>query len=327
MSLVSIIVPAYNAEQYIGRCIESVLKQDYDDFELIIVNDGSKDATAEICQGFSEKDPRIIVINKENGGVSEARNTGIERASGEYIMFADADDLLAEDMLSTTVKAMGDADLVMASIAMITKKGRADYIVKDTSFDLRSLMEDYSVEAFPRICLSSPCCKLYKKEIIDRFSIRFDKTMSLGEDTVFNMSYVSHCKKINAISKPLYFYIRVNEESLFSKFRDNRYNDVLKAFQATYGLAKSVNVSARADFVNRSTYVHNLVATLVFAVRTAEKSQCIRYMKNMAKNEVLKSNMNLLGKGSQKYLIALLVRSRMYYPVYLMLSLRYKKKK
>ena len=115
MKKVSIVVPVYNAEKVIGRCVESILSQDYTELEVILVDDGSRDSSPEILDGFAAKDPRVLCIHKENGGVSAARNTGLDRATGDFIQFCDADDWLAPEATKLLVRRAEDsaADLVV----------------------------------------------------------------------------------------------------------------------------------------------------------------------------------------------------------------------
>lgn len=326
MSTVSIIVPAYNAEKYVGRCIESILCQTYRDFELILVDDGSSDSTGEICESFAQKDERVITVHKENGGVSKARNTGLIMAKGKYVTFVDCDDCIAPDMLSGMLERLTPCvDMVVASIKMITQKGTARYLMKNTELSTKELMEGFCLVAFPRICMCSPCAKLYKKEIIDNHCIRFDESMSLGEDTVFNMSYLINCGRVSAVDKPYYSYMRDNEESLFSKFRDNRYRDTVKSFEVTLDTLKKSGCSTRATQAFINSHVNTLMATLVLAVRTADRKTSISYMKQLSKNKVLRENICALGKGSLKYVAAKAVHMKLYYILYPLLRLKYKK--
>lgn len=115
--MLSIIVPVYNAESFIGRCIESVLNQSYKDFELILVNDGSLDSSLDVCKKYAEKDKRIVVINKKHCGVSKCRNAGLDAAKGDYITFVDSDDYVGKERYTKTIKAMKEhkAEIVQCS--------------------------------------------------------------------------------------------------------------------------------------------------------------------------------------------------------------------
>lgn len=326
MPTVSIIVPAYNAEKYIGRCIESILSQTYSDFELILVDDGSVDFTSKICDSYAENDGRILVVHKENGGVSKARNIGLSKASGKYVMFVDSDDYIAEDMLSGMILKFTDSvDMVVASIKMITKTESVEYLMKNAELSVKEILESFCLEAFPRICLCGPWVKLYRKEILDCHCIRFDEGMSLGEDTVFNMFYLKNCGSVSTVNNPYYFYMRDNENSLYSRFRDNWYADTVKAFEVILDTLDKTGCSNTAKKACVDSHLKNLMGTLISAVRTADRKQCISYMKLLSRDNMLRENICALDKGSLMYLTARAVQMRLYYVLYPLLRLKYKR--
>ena len=124
--MVSIIIPVYNGEKFISRCVDSVLSQTYSDFELILVNDGSKDNSGKLCDAYAQKDPRIRVIHQENGGVSRARNRGLDAAKGDVISFVDIDDYIAPQMLEVALKYLTDADICMFDAVTVWENGSMD---------------------------------------------------------------------------------------------------------------------------------------------------------------------------------------------------------
>ena len=124
MSLISIIIPVYNVEKYLSKCVESILAQGVEDFELLLVNDGSKDSSLAICNSYAERDSRIKVLNKPNGGVSSARNLGLDNATGEWVTFVDSDDWLAEGALAECVPYMQDYEIIRFSTLDIFADGK-----------------------------------------------------------------------------------------------------------------------------------------------------------------------------------------------------------
>ena len=173
MPKVSVVVPVYNAEKYIDRCIDSILSQTFEDFELILVDDGSPDKSGKICDNYAAKDNRVKVIHKQNGGVSTARNVGIENSTGEYIMFVDSDDYIDNQMLEVLLqKTSDDVEMVISSIRMVCKEKVYDFRMKNREYSPKVLMEEYCLEKFPRICVCGPWCKLYKRSVIDENKIR-----------------------------------------------------------------------------------------------------------------------------------------------------------
>lgn len=207
--LISIIVPVYNAENTIGRCVDSILNQTFRDWELLLVDDGSIDHSDMICDQYAAKDRRIKIFHKENGGVSSARNIGLKYAKGEWITFVDADDYLNVESLCDMIKCSENADLVMSSIKIC---GYQERVVKlDNSFAnneyeigiLLTLLNGY-------MGLTVPFAKLLKLSIINKYKIRFDNRFSSGEDTLFVYQYLYHIKKIRCIDTISYNYFLSN---------------------------------------------------------------------------------------------------------------------
>ena len=217
--LISIIVPIYNGEKYLERCINSIISQTYNNIEIILIDDGSKDSTYSICTELSKKDNRITTIYKENSGVSSTRNIGITIAKGNYIMFVDCDDTIEKDCCELLYNALlkYDADISCGEI----KKSR-DIIKHDTTKENKYLLFDN--DKLPLIKLiyhntykdfnyvESPVAKIYKKSIIIENNIQFDKSLKYGEDALFNMQIYNKAVKVVLQSKVVYNYI-VNEES------------------------------------------------------------------------------------------------------------------
>lgn len=196
MPLISIIVPIYNGEKTIGRCIDSILNQNFDDFELILINDGSVDSTEFICRNYVKNDCRIKFYNKLNGGVSSARNLGISYATGDWITFIDSDDWVTPFYLINMVRHISDVvDLVFSYCTIIKETG--ERIVE--KFPPKTISSQCIELAFVENGLhahTSPWSKLYRNEIIQKERLAFCEKMSIGEDLVFLYNYISHCRNI-----------------------------------------------------------------------------------------------------------------------------------
>ena len=219
MGKVSIIVPAYNAEKTIGRCVESVLNQTYRDLELIVMDDGSKDGTAAILDEYAAQDARLRVVHKTNSGVSDTRNQGMDLATGDYLQFLDADDWAAPDATRLFVRAMEDnptCDMVIADF----------YRVIDDKMDQKGNIEVeklYTREEYADLMMKAPADfyygvlwnKLFRRSIIEEFGMRMDVNLSWSEDFIFNMEYVLHVDQIYALKAPVYYYVKT-EGSLAS---------------------------------------------------------------------------------------------------------------
>ena len=217
--IVSIIVPAYNAERTINRCIDSILKQSYSNLEIIIINDGSKDSTEEKCMKYI-KNKRIKYIRINNSGVSNARNIGIENSTGTYIMFVDSDDYIEKNMVERLYDNINEnVDLVICSKNLITINEKISEKIDIASCTLK---KENIIQLYRAKILNPPYCKLYRSEIIKSKSIRFDISISIGEDLLFNILYLKNITKdIKILNENLYNYEKINTNSLSVRYYSN----------------------------------------------------------------------------------------------------------
>lgn len=202
MPTVSVIVPCFNVECTLERCVNGILNQTFKDIELIIVNDGSCDTTKQIIDKYTEFDPRIVAIHKINGGVSSARNTGLDVAKGEYIAFADADDEILPQWIETFMRIIGDADIAVQGIDFVGSFTETKSIVSTESCDVKVLVE----ELMKGQVLGYLFSKLFRHKIIESNHIRFDETIRFREDDVFMLEYAQHINRWAATDKSNYIY-------------------------------------------------------------------------------------------------------------------------
>lgn len=202
---VSVIVPVYNAEKYLHRCIDSILAQTFTDFELLLIDDGSKDKSGAICDEYAVKDSRVRVFHKENGGVSSARNLGLDNACGSYITFVDSDDYLEAKCLSTLVSQQ-NIDLTIVNY--VCHKCFKRIIPDSVSFVLQgeNVLYDFLNQRTNIGSLRTPWGKLYKKCLIDKIKLRFNEELHIAEDTIFVLQYCINCRSLEMIDNPLYNY-------------------------------------------------------------------------------------------------------------------------
>ncbi len=208
--LISVIVPVYNREKYIGRCLESILQQSYQEIEIIVVDDGSTDNSKSICIEYQKKHPNLIkTFSKPNGGVASARNFGIDQiaSSSSFIAFIDSDDMVSPIYLEILLKLIKTNDL---SVCCSKRTFSADSITEDNTPDTIRTLSDlpHNPEFFKLLqtgALHSPCIKLYRTEIIKRHNLRF-KNLTLCEDFEFNLCYLEYCQTIIYTNKKLYYY-------------------------------------------------------------------------------------------------------------------------
>lgn len=217
---VSVIVPIHNAEKTLSRCVESILAQSYKNLEIILVNDGSADGSLEICQSFLNMDNRVVVIDKNKGGVSSARNSGLRAVSGDFIQFVDADDILKPNMMEKLVEAMlkTNADVVICGYNRISGKCINTKQPKSALYSEASAFKDTFVELYKGAFFNAPWNKLYRR---DKIKTLFDENISMGEDLLFNLAYFSNCDKISVISDNFYNYDATSQNSLAGKYDDS----------------------------------------------------------------------------------------------------------
>ena len=229
LPLISIIVPVYRTEQYLRQCVDSLLAQTYNRIEIILVDDGSPDGSGGICEEYAAKDPRVKVIHQENGGLSAARNTGLDHATGEYVMFVDSDDWISPDNCekAVAVARARDVDVVIWSY-------RREY--PDRSLDRHIFAEEqaFTGEAYRRLflkvlgdtvtpetldSLSSACNKLYKLEGVAQ-SVRFVDTKIIGtEDLLYNVQVFLQAQNAYYLREAFYDYRKDNQNSLTKTYK------------------------------------------------------------------------------------------------------------
>ena len=201
--MVSIIVPIYNTEQYLRKCIESILNQTYKNLEIILINDGSIDKSGLICDEYAYSDSRINVIHNVNSGVSAARNIGLDNASGKYITFVDSDDYIEKNYIETLVNAIeiNNAELAICGIKEIKGNNIKNRVVRGRLTGI--FFEDYySIIDF--LCV--PFSKIFLREIIEKYAIRFNTELQYAEDEIFNIGYYQYVTNYAFTERALYVY-------------------------------------------------------------------------------------------------------------------------
>ena len=231
---VSIIIPCYNAGKYLSECLDSILVQDEQDFEVIIIDDGSVDHTLDVAQAYAQRDERIAVYHQENAGVSAARNLGLSYAKGEWVTFVDGDDLVTQDMLSVMLNATDDrTDMVVCAHETFgdaqecfwpqTKWYALSGEAKRHAAALR-LIEGDAV-------LNIMCNKLHRRELIERESIRLTEGVAIAEDALFNLEAVLCGKGVEYVNRVTYRY-RIHSQSATQKRTRNEFDAHSRWFTA-----------------------------------------------------------------------------------------------
>ena len=277
--MISVIVPVYNIEKYIGKCIQSVLSQTYTDFELLLINDGSKDSSGEICSSWAKKDARIRVISKENEGVSVARNLGIDSAKGEFIFFLDGDDWISPECLEKMLLRMTpEVDAVISEwdepedegydSVLITKKKQKEGLVSNEEI-WKDIYESFF---YPKVLWG----KLYRKELWN--NVRLKKGMIYSEDTYAMLEVFQNVRSLYSIQEPLYNYLQ-RGSGISQKLTTRIYEDYIKTLDFKYQIAQKTY----PQFLELSgiEYIREAYILLEMYSQEHEKEKAFRLIEKM----------------------------------------------
>ena len=314
--ILSIIIPCYNCSSYLDACLLPLVDMDLS-YEIILVNDGSTDNTEQRLSKYAKYE-NIIIVNQKNRGVSATRNVGIDIAKGKYIMFCDSDDYYDSSVIEKMVTVMQneDVDYVVTPIQMLINQESIKYSVASGVFKTGDFLETIFYQT-DLICISGPCAQLYKRDIILNSNIRFIEDMDLGEDTMFNLAYLKCCKKIAGIDEISYYYVRQNENSLYTKFNPKCYefskivcDEMLKLFQINqihnvemfkhffYALYGSLIKIAQQKGEVLDKYIHRFLSDSMVL-------DSVEYLEKTLKNAILKKAIQYRWKSVLKYIISM----------------------
>lgn len=270
---ISIIVPVYNAEKYLHRCIDSILKQTFADFELLLVNDGSKDASGRICDEYAAKDERVKVFHKQNGGVSSARNLGLDNVSTEWIAFVDSDDWIEDDYLQKLHKPDVEADLLLCGYQPWMP------FVEEKTYNGREEITDLLSNHI--FYFSNVYAKLFRANMIREQNIRFDEKMNYAEDTVFVFSYLLYISCVVTLSPSGYHYVDA-DGSLTKKTRKvedgvyifSKLCSMMSRLKNIYGVDMNIYCAYAGENIFRSVIEGFRKETRFDYVRNGLKQMC-----------------------------------------------------
>lgn len=235
---ISVIIPVYKTAPYLHRCVESVLAQTFSDFELILVDDGSPDECGSICDGYAANDSRVKVIHKNNGGVSSARNAGLDAAEGDFVFFCDSDDWLSPEILEKAINICNSGfDICAFGHASVSGNILINRCVKENiQRDSEHLKEKDIIELIENNYLTAPWAKLISRALIA--DNRFDTSLTFGEDMVFNLFLLENDCRLFASTEAAYFY-RVNSEGITSNVSVKKCKNAVYVYRFLLGFALS----------------------------------------------------------------------------------------
>ena len=252
MEVISVIIPVFNVEPYLTKCLDSVVAQTYPDLEILLVNDGSTDNCKEICNEYVKRDDRIVLLNKGNGGVSSAKNIGLNNITGQYVGFVDSDDWIEPDMYEMLLSALKDANVSISvasyykardtvSTPMINRKHIPNGVINTENMLLYPLKRDY----YMGFC-GYMCNKLFLAEVFHDNSLRFNEKIRYGEDVLLYSELVlrGKCRGVYT-DKPLYYYFQRDTAASKSKSIGFR-TDILDAYKQVERLLNNNGYSSKS---------------------------------------------------------------------------------
>lgn len=286
---ISVIIPVYNAEKYLDQCLQSVLNQSFTDFELLLINDGSKDRSGEICEAYATKDSRIQVFHQENKGVSAARNVGLDHAKGEWITFVDSDDYVTEEYYKNlTANINGKADLIIGGFKKVNEKlEEKKEGLKLEKKVISGKNHNDVLKLYPIFNFAYPFAKLFKTEIIRKNKVKFPINIKMYEDSIFILKYINHCNEIILTDSQDYFYVEV-KSSLSHGLHSfsSEYNAsylLLKIALDDYGLSI---VELKSDFHDLGQRISNSMVRAIISLfrNDYSKKEILKYLNEIDQN-------------------------------------------
>lgn len=241
---VSVIVPVYNVEPYLARCLDSILAQTFTDFELLLIDDGSPDRSGEICEAYAKKDTRIRVLHQQNGGVGRARNTGLDHARGQYVVFVDSDDWALPDYLRDLyhdVCKHAGVGLIIHGAHMVSSQNEPlkDFLFPDVYLPYQRFGEAFT--EYELLHWGFPWGKIYNKSVLDEHNIRFDEDIHCREDTLFMLRYLFFCNYIQFRSAINYIYVYLSGS--LSHGRLNSFESEYKTFKLFLDMCRKIRLT------------------------------------------------------------------------------------
>lgn len=284
--LLSIIIPVYNSRDRLAECFESIVNQNFERMEVIVVDDCSSDGSLELCMEYEKTYAYFHVFTKENEGVSAARNYGLARAQGEYIQFADSDDMLYPDACRRLVECMerDASDLVICGY--YNEREQSKILPLDLMVEGREGLREQFPSLFTQFLIHVPWNKLYHRRVLEQAEAAFPLDLNKGEDLLFNLKVLEQAESISLLPEALYFYHNVNDQSLSFRFREDSMEIEERLFQSVAAFWDHCGGKPDPGFLSHFylTAVKNKLYALVgrsgFDART-----CREYMKKWGRLE------------------------------------------
>lgn len=325
---ISIIMPVYNSEEYVSQAIESILSQTYENFELILIDDGSKDNSGKICDQFARKDERVLVIHQENAGISAARNRGLQIARGEYITFADNDDEFSYNLLEDNylLAKKNDADIVKYGVTYytISEKSKVKVLLREGEFQTltkKEIRESYLKLKKDNLLVYVWDC-LIKKSLIHDNEIYFNESIKYGgEDINFNILLLPHIKKMVVNPKEYYIHFKRYSHSTVVNFNRNKLDSFVINAEIEYKLLQKMKVSGIVWAECLSLYIAQILYALlkINSITLRDKIHFLRELSLYESYNTKYNRKNLLEvwrNNRKRGMILYLFQNKLYYLLY-----------
>ena len=311
MELISVIIPVYNIEEYLSRCLESVITQTYKELEIILVDDGSTDGSGLICDKYAKKDTRIKVLHKENGGVSSARNLGLKIAKGDYIGFIDGDDVIENEMFQHLIDNVKEykCDISCCQMDTINVNGKTsiNYYSQSKILEVKSIVRDYFTEGFIKEMMYSQCNKIFSKHCLVK--VQF-KPYKYGEDILFIFEALMNANRVYYDEYIGYHYVHRENSAMTRIFSIDRI-DYINAIRELETICME-NYPEVSERVKTWVYQHVLITLRLVIANHQQKNFEVFLRKE---KRYLKENKRLLSNLSFKRKMDYL--GIMYFPIYI----------
>ncbi|CEQ23954.1 capsular polysaccharide biosynthsis protein [[Clostridium] sordellii] len=289
MVKISIIVPVYNVEEYVGKCIESVLNQEYRRLELVIVDDGSKDKSGEICDSYKEKDNRVKVVHTINRGLSAARNEGIRHATGDYIMFLDGDDFIAKDCIdeiANLIETKGEADIITGRLVEYYDESRSNsygFELDESSFEDKSgaYVLDYLFKNAPYSPWSA-CVTIYNKNYIVENEFYFTEGVTSEDLDLLPRIYMK-ANKVIPYNRAFYYYRQLRPNSIINTVNSKRFYDIVHILKRYISLFEKTgyNNEFKEVFLSQLANVYASYVAILGYIPKNERQDVVKNMKEI----------------------------------------------
>lgn len=284
---ISVIIPVYNTETYLEECLDSIISQKFEDWECLLIDDGSTDRSSSLCNLYASQDSRFKVFHIVNSGVSAARNLGIAHASGTYITFIDSDDTVDKNYLSELYEAMRqvEAELIVCGMKLVRPSGTEINTANQGMVTIGDEDSDHFVELNRKFLLYGPVAKLYHLDIIKSNKIKFPSGLQYGEDLIFNFEYLKYVTNIFVIDAPGYNYRILSEGSLSSSIysRDFSNNYTQWKIICSFFHKKKINSSNAQIYLSNRLWgiAYDLVMSYELSVKEIKNALSTEFMNDL----------------------------------------------